>query len=311
MKVLDLVKKHGWVGLTSLAASIPFPLANANAFFVDNSVTEALDADDGVHGQTWAAPLASIDYAIGLCTADQGDMIFVSPAHNDSPTAAINFDVSGISLIACGGGFNPQEPEKIAIWPNASYTTGPVAIITAPCRIEGFEFVSRATTGGFSDAQTTVGAAVAIAGEGGSYTGSYSLFKNCKFVCDWWSTPYGVASSAGAYNRFEGCTFQGAVTSGIAFRGSSSNNPTHNIIEDCKFIDCVNGIEHAPGTVQNFLYKGNVFIDCTIPIDFNNQGADGLVCNNFFEVANTSAYDQTVGTLQALGINFSGNHYSE
>ncbi len=80
---------------------------------------------------------------------------------------------------------------------------------------------------------------------------------------------------------------------------------------DCRFRDCTYGIEHKDGTPQNFLYKGNVFIDSK---GLNSKGAaaDGLVADNWYETAtNATTYDDTVGTLQGNGIQFSGNHYSE
>lgn len=54
------------------------------------------------------APLATIDYAIGLCTANQGDVIIVIPGHAETISAAggITADVAGISIIGLGNGTN-------------------------------------------------------------------------------------------------------------------------------------------------------------------------------------------------------------
>jgi len=53
-------------------------------------------------------PLASIDYAIGLCTANKGDVIYVMPGHAETISAAagINCDIAGISIIGLGNGTN-------------------------------------------------------------------------------------------------------------------------------------------------------------------------------------------------------------
>lgn len=58
------------------------------------------------YGQNPDAPVATIDYAIGLCTANKGDRIYVMPGHAESITAAagIDADIAGISIIGLGNG---------------------------------------------------------------------------------------------------------------------------------------------------------------------------------------------------------------
>lgn len=77
-------------------------LGTGQRFFV-HSVT-GTDAAGG--GQNPDAPLATIDYAIGLCTASKGDIIYVMPGHAETLTAAagIDADVIGISIIGLGNG---------------------------------------------------------------------------------------------------------------------------------------------------------------------------------------------------------------
>jgi len=73
-------------------------------FFV-NSVTGTNSVGAGRNPD---APLATIDYAIGLCTADKGDRIYVMPGHAETIIAAggITADVAGISIIGLGNGSN-------------------------------------------------------------------------------------------------------------------------------------------------------------------------------------------------------------
>lgn len=51
-------------------------------------------------------PLASIDYAVGLCTANKGDVIYVMPGHAETVSAAagLDLDVAGITIIGIGTG---------------------------------------------------------------------------------------------------------------------------------------------------------------------------------------------------------------
>lgn len=55
-----------------------------------------------------ARPFATIDYAIGFCTANKGDLIIVMPGHAETIAAAggIAADVAGISIIGLGNGTN-------------------------------------------------------------------------------------------------------------------------------------------------------------------------------------------------------------
>jgi hypothetical protein len=58
------------------------------------------------YGNNPDAPLATIDYAVGLCTADKGDRIYVMPGHAETVSAAagLDLDVAGISIIGIGSG---------------------------------------------------------------------------------------------------------------------------------------------------------------------------------------------------------------
>jgi hypothetical protein len=53
---------------------------------------------------TFNDPFATIDYAIGRCTADRGDVIFVKPGHTETISAAagIAADVAGIAIVGLG-----------------------------------------------------------------------------------------------------------------------------------------------------------------------------------------------------------------
>lgn len=76
-----------------------------NVYYVGNAGSN--EADDASHG-TATAPFATLDYAIGRCTANQGDVIYVMPGHaeNVGAAAAIACDVAGISIIGLGNGSN-------------------------------------------------------------------------------------------------------------------------------------------------------------------------------------------------------------
>jgi len=59
-------------------------------------------------GKSWDNALATIDAAIGKCTANKGDVILVAPGHAENliTAAAIDADVAGITIIGLGAGSN-------------------------------------------------------------------------------------------------------------------------------------------------------------------------------------------------------------
>jgi len=65
----------------------------------------------GSAGKTPSHPFATVDYAIGKCTANHGDFIIVMPGHAESFTAADGFDadVAGITIIGLGSGADMPE----------------------------------------------------------------------------------------------------------------------------------------------------------------------------------------------------------
>lgn len=77
-------------------------------FYVNNSTVLP---DGGVGGQdgntgTYQRPFATLDYAIGKCTAGRGDIIFIMPGHAETITSAttIALDVAGVAIVGLGHG---------------------------------------------------------------------------------------------------------------------------------------------------------------------------------------------------------------
>lgn len=81
--------------------NVPILITNpGNAFWVDSGA-----GSNGNKG-TYDRPFASIDYAIGRCTASNGDIIFVKPGHTETISAAagIAADVAGVAIVGLGKG---------------------------------------------------------------------------------------------------------------------------------------------------------------------------------------------------------------
>ena len=72
--------------------------------YVDSTHGDA--SDTAGYGGDTSTPYATLDYAIGQCTADTGDIILVSPGHVEDlgAAASVDFDVAGITVVGLGQG---------------------------------------------------------------------------------------------------------------------------------------------------------------------------------------------------------------
>lgn len=88
---------------------VPVQVAHpGEVFFVNNSSVLAkggIAGSDGNDG-SYKRPFSTIDYAIGKCAANRGDIIFVMPGHAETISAAagIALDVAGVAIIGLGMG---------------------------------------------------------------------------------------------------------------------------------------------------------------------------------------------------------------
>lgn len=88
-----------------LPAIVDVSKFTGNIFYVDSNV----GTDAAGYGSHPDKPVATLDYAIGLCTANQGDVILVLPGHAETLTTTITFDVAGVTVLCMGhGAARPQ-----------------------------------------------------------------------------------------------------------------------------------------------------------------------------------------------------------
>ena len=92
-------------GVPVMGGSGLIPATTGTYFFV-SSVT----GSDAHSGKSVVEAFGTIDYAIGKCTANKGDVIIVMPGHTETISAAggITADVAGITIVGLGnGGLRP------------------------------------------------------------------------------------------------------------------------------------------------------------------------------------------------------------
>lgn len=73
-------------------------------------VNATTGSDAGGYGYAPGAPVATIDYAVSLCTDNANDIIYVMPGHVETldDSVGIDIDVDGVSVIGLGNG--PDRP---------------------------------------------------------------------------------------------------------------------------------------------------------------------------------------------------------
>jgi hypothetical protein len=112
-------------------------------WFVDSGASAA---ENGAgFGKNPDAPFATLDYAVGQCTANNGDTIYLMPGHAETIIAesGVDIDVAGIRVIGLGHG---------ATRPTFTFTTDVAAdfkLAAASTHVENLIFLSgiNATTG--------------------------------------------------------------------------------------------------------------------------------------------------------------------
>jgi hypothetical protein len=83
---------------------------SGKVFWVSNATTIQTGQRGGSDGNkgTFDSPFSTLEYAIGQCVANRGDIIFIKPGHAESVTSAtsLNFDTAGVAIIGLGMGSN-------------------------------------------------------------------------------------------------------------------------------------------------------------------------------------------------------------
>ncbi len=90
-------------GVPVMGSGVQIPATTGNYFFVHSGTGSNSNA-----GTDSELPVATIDYAVGLCTASKGDVIIVMPGHAENISAGTSLvvDVAGVQIIGLGHGFN-------------------------------------------------------------------------------------------------------------------------------------------------------------------------------------------------------------
>lgn len=260
-----------------------------NIFFVHSGT----GTNGAGYGRNPDAPTATLDYAIGLCTASQGDRIYVMPGHAESLTgaAAVALDVAGVKVVGLGQGRNR---------PVFTYTTAvgaSVDVSAANCAIENCVFVV-----GY-DAITAM---FNITGADFTFRGNEIVTATASY-----QATLGILTTAAATrltvdnNYFHGTTDAGTATA-IRIVGGDDHSITNNVILGA-FTTTLGGIQNVTTACVNLKISGNTIANLTasasVAITLVST-TTGMVTNNRLSVLTGTA--PVVGAaLNGVG----GNYY--
>lgn len=206
--------------------------ASTGARYFVHSVT---GVDGAGYGSSPDKPFATLDYAIGKCTATKGDIIYVLPGHAETFTATNGFDadVAGIAIIGLGWG--AQRPTFTFNHANAQVNVGAASV-----RIENVRFETSITA---------VVSAVQVEGV------TDAVFKNCEW---YWGGTTGddmlisLELEAGAHRCVvENCRFLAEPAVAGAAAAINITGKSDNVrVQGCEFFGdystaCLNGAAAA------------------------------------------------------------------
>ena len=173
MLLLDAVRKYGWTGLVGTQP-------NGHNYFVDENHAQALDANDGVHGQTQETPFATVAYAItqnnaafALDAYAQNTIFIAASTYTENLTAfPKNCTVIGIGSKTRIQGYHSVSAAQNCRFHNIKFRGGLAStpLLTIGGSSHGISFIDCEF-----ESQTTVSAML-------YFTGSSSdiVIKNCK-----------------------------------------------------------------------------------------------------------------------------------
>jgi hypothetical protein len=236
---------------------------NGSKFYVDSG-----SGSNNNSGLSPDQPVATIDYAVGLCTSNQGDIIYVLPGHAETVSAAggLDLDVPGITIIGFGDGANqPTVTLDTA-------TTADVDIDSANVTVRNIHFIA-----GFAD----VVAAIDVNADDFTIEGCRFTGDNAGLNANIWIQDAG----AGGSDRItvENCYCEDRDAANTHFINFAGTGNGHRIVGNVLHGDFGTMAIGGAGVITNCLIRDNIINNAATTVDscINLAGtATGSVYNN-------------------------------
>ena len=222
---------------------------------------------------TFDRPFKTIDYAVGKCTADRGDVILVKANHSETITTAadIDIDVAGVSVIGFGTGDNMPMIDFTAA--AASFVIGANNVT-----IENLNFHANV-------AEVVVGVDIDAGID-------YACIRRCKFDVETTGTDEFLISiqtnDASNFTLIEGCNIDNGLGGAVhAIKFTKDTDGT--IVRGCTIqgdysTANIGGITTASTKLDidgNLLINGGALALGTEPVIELLTGTTGIVRNNY------------------------------
>lgn len=251
--------------------------------------------DAAGYGSHPDSPVASLDYAIGLCTASKGDKIFLMEGHAET-TTAVAVDVAGIQIIGLGRGAN--RPTLTA----TTAVTDLINVTAANVYIKNVRLAGAAS--GVTALLDLSSAATDFMAEG------------CEFLQA--ATPLSAVTIVGAERFiFKDCAFRG--TADGPDRVFSIEVGCDNwVIEDCRF-HYLSGLDNelikSVAVCLGYIIKNVTVVGIdTLLVNFSSSSAgppDGLFASgNVMASAALTSVEDMVAAATSKGMAFGGQLYA-
>jgi hypothetical protein len=257
-------------GVPVMGAGGGIPATTGSYFFVDSGTYAARD---GLGPDT---PLATVDAAIALCTANNGDVIVVMPGHAESLAAAITMDVAGVTLIGIGEGSSV---------PTLTFTADVTINVTAAgCRISNFRLALGVATVAVgvtvAAADVTVEKIESISHATSQFTAIISVgaFERVKILNNTLRTLITASATAGL--QLNGC--DNLVVSGNLITGHFATAGISNVTDEVLNALIIRNVVHNTSATGG---------DLAVQMD---GSATGLMVENYFAgaLAAEANYDE-------------------
>ena len=257
--------------------------ATGFVFYVGSTVTGATDAA-APFGTTPAQPYATIDFAVGNCTANNGDIIYVMPGHNEAITAATSLvvDVAGIQIIGLGWG----NSRPILDFDN---TAGTIEMDAADCRLSNL----------------VINASVSVITVAINVDAHRITLDNLEFTFEETGDDFLTCIDVDAFDycTIKDCVFNTELGATAGTQCIRLDDSHYDVIQDNRFVGnwTAAPIINLGALCQGLLIKDNVIYneDTTVygGIDFGALSSTGIVMRNYV----TSLYATTLTKLNRTG----------
>ena len=243
------------------------------------------------YGRDINAPFATIDYAVGNCTASKGDVIYVMPGHAEtiSGASSLLMDVAGIQIIGLGYG---------TLKPVLTFSaTGSIINISEPnCRLENVrllgaiaDIVTGITVGGTADGVVLKDIEIADGGAALEFLVGIAVTTNCHDVTIDGLKFFGLGGSASA---------------AISLAGSHDRSIIRNCILCGKWSTAAINVSGA-ASLDVFIYNNfvaNAETGTAIGLKLN-AGNTGLAAYNYLGGSKNNTNPLSDGALMHYAVN--------